>query len=305
MIAYIRKLFITLISFFVGTIILFTFFSLFTSSSTSTDGNSTLPQWTSIVFAIYWLLIVFTIWFKDLRSITFKFLDIEEKVVNNKEDSSFFKELSLDQKNAINKFDPILYEVSTYIVNMKNISTSSIQRQFGLGYNRAARIIDLLEFSGIVGKPNGLVAREVRSGNLELLIDSIENFNKPRSKEYTNNSVQISIDNLTDGYEFETFIGNLLAKNNYSDVVVTKSSNDYGIDVTATKDGIKYAIQCKYYASTVGNSSVQEVVAGRAYYNAHVGVVATNNYFTRNAVDLAKANNIILWDRDTLLSMIN
>ena len=40
-------------------------------------------------------------------------------------------------------------------------STSLIQRRFRLGYNRAARCIDLLEERGIVGPPNGSKPREV------------------------------------------------------------------------------------------------------------------------------------------------
>ena len=36
-----------------------------------------------------------------------------------------------------------------------------IQRKFRLGYNRAARIIDLLEERGIIGPQNGSTPREV------------------------------------------------------------------------------------------------------------------------------------------------
>ena len=36
-----------------------------------------------------------------------------------------------------------------------------LQRRFKLGYNRAARIIDLLEERGIIGPPNGSKPREV------------------------------------------------------------------------------------------------------------------------------------------------
>ena len=111
------------------------------------------------------------------------------------------------------------------------------------------------------------------------------------------------LDNLNDGYEFEEFTSNLLNKLGYSSEV-TPSSTDYGVDVLAVKNQVTYAIQCKYYSSTVGNSAVQEIVSGMKHYNAHVGIVATNNYFTRQALELAKTNNIIMWDRDVLLEMI-
>jgi S-DNA-T family DNA segregation ATPase FtsK/SpoIIIE len=44
------------------------------------------------------------------------------------------------------------------------ISASLIQRRFRLGYNRAARIIDLLEERGMIGPQNGSKPREVLMG---------------------------------------------------------------------------------------------------------------------------------------------
>lgn len=112
------------------------------------------------------------------------------------------------------------------------------------------------------------------------------------------------LDCLNDGYEFEHFISNLLIDLGF-ETMVTKQSNDYGVDVIAKKNQITYAIQCKYYSTTVGNSAVQEIVSGMRHYNAHIGVVATNNYFTRPAHELAKTNNVVMWDRDVLLEMID
>ena len=44
------------------------------------------------------------------------------------------------------------------------ISASLIQRRFRFGYNRAARIMDLLEERGVVGPQNGSKPREVIVG---------------------------------------------------------------------------------------------------------------------------------------------
>ena len=41
------------------------------------------------------------------------------------------------------------------------ISASLIQRKYRIGYNRAARIVDLLEERGIIGPQNGSKPREV------------------------------------------------------------------------------------------------------------------------------------------------
>lgn len=107
-----------------------------------------------------------------------------------------------------------------------------------------------------------------------------------------------------DGHEFENFCATLLKQNGFKNVSVTKGSGDQGIDVLATKDGIKYGIQCKCYSSEVGNKAVQETFSGKTFYNRHIGVVLTNNYFTASAKELAERNGIILWDRKQLLKMI-
>ena len=57
--------------------------------------------------------------------------------------------------------DPIYNEVVEFAIESGKISASLLQRRFRVGYNRAARIIDLLEERGIVGPPNGSKPREV------------------------------------------------------------------------------------------------------------------------------------------------
>lgn len=112
------------------------------------------------------------------------------------------------------------------------------------------------------------------------------------------------LDNLRDGFHFEEYTAELLRELDYQNVKVLPRSNDYGADVLAENNGVKYAIQCKYYTNAaVGVSAVQEILGGTAYHNAHVSVVVTNYRFTSNAINLAKANNVILWDRTDLLEM--
>ena len=66
----------------------------------------------------------------------------------------------------------------------------------------------------------------------------------------------------------------------------------------------KYAIQCKRYASNLGNAPVQEVNSGKAIYNCHVGAVMTNQHFTKSAKELAERNGVLLWDRDWITAML-
>ncbi len=57
--------------------------------------------------------------------------------------------------------DPLYDEIVTYVIESQKASASLLQRRFKLGYNRAARIIDLLEERGIIGAQNGSKPREV------------------------------------------------------------------------------------------------------------------------------------------------
>lgn len=107
-----------------------------------------------------------------------------------------------------------------------------------------------------------------------------------------------------EGHDFEYFCAELLKKNGYTNVSITSGSGDQGIDVLATKDGIKFGFQCKRYDSSVGNYAVQEAYSGINYYNCHIGIVLTNNYFTQSAIELSNKLNIVLWNRDKLLELI-
>lgn len=57
--------------------------------------------------------------------------------------------------------DPLYNEVVDFVIKSGKTSASLLQRKYRLGYNRAARMIDLLEERGIVGPPNGSKPREV------------------------------------------------------------------------------------------------------------------------------------------------
>lgn len=107
-----------------------------------------------------------------------------------------------------------------------------------------------------------------------------------------------------DGHDFEYFCADILSKNGYSNIEVTKGSGDQGIDIIAFKDDIKYGIQCKRYSSTIGNKAVQEAFAGKTFYGCHVAAVLTNQYFSSSAMELAQKNGVLLWNRDKLDELI-
>lgn len=57
--------------------------------------------------------------------------------------------------------DPLYNDIVEFVVTTGKASASLLQRRFKLGYNRAARVIDLLEERGIIGPMNGDKPREV------------------------------------------------------------------------------------------------------------------------------------------------
>jgi hypothetical protein len=106
------------------------------------------------------------------------------------------------------------------------------------------------------------------------------------------------------GYDFEHFVKKLFENMGYS-VEHTPLSGDQGADLIVTKFGEKTSIQVKRYSGNVSNSSVQEVVASKNYYNSDKCMVVTNSYFTNSAVELARANSVELINRDKLFQLID
>ena len=103
---------------------------------------------------------------------------------------------------------------------------------------------------------------------------------------------------------FELLIASLFNKMGY-EAYPTKKSRDQGVDVIAHKRDRKIAIQAKCYHHSVGNSAIQEVVAGKFFYHADDAFVVTNSTFTKAAIQLASANNVKLWDRKCLAENLN
>ena len=70
------------------------------------------------------------------------------------------KEINENQKNQGDKDE--LYQTAVEIIKTEGkASTSFLQRKLQIGYNRAARIIDMMEAEGIVSKANHVGKRDV------------------------------------------------------------------------------------------------------------------------------------------------
>lgn len=73
----------------------------------------------------------------------------------------FEQEQLLLQIEADEDEDDLFEEVTQFVLEHNSASTSLLQRQFRIGYNRAARLIDTLESKGIITGQNGSKPREV------------------------------------------------------------------------------------------------------------------------------------------------
>lgn len=71
--------------------------------------------------------------------------------------------------------DPLFDDAARLVVQHQQGSASLIQRKMKIGYNRAGRIIDQLEASGIIGNHQGSKARDVLYNDLESLEQFLRN----------------------------------------------------------------------------------------------------------------------------------
>ena len=67
--------------------------------------------------------------------------------------------------------DPLFDEAVDIVIKTRRASASFLQRRLKIGYNRAARLIEIMEEKGIIGPPRGSKPREI-------FIDSIDKLNK-------------------------------------------------------------------------------------------------------------------------------
>ncbi|WP_372763433.1 DNA translocase FtsK, partial [Pseudoalteromonas sp.] len=64
-------------------------------------------------------------------------------------------------ENADDESDPLYDEAVSFVIETGKVSVSSVQRKLRVGYNRAARLVEQMETSGIVSSPGHNGARDV------------------------------------------------------------------------------------------------------------------------------------------------
>ena len=105
------------------------------------------------------------------------------------------------------------------------------------------------------------------------------------------------------GIPFEDFLSDVFQELGF-EIERTKTTGDQGVDLIAKRLNIRLAIQAKGYVESVGNAAVQQVVAGRIFYNCNACAVITNSEFTSGAMELAARTNCSLIDGSQIRSLI-
>ncbi|WP_305791012.1 DNA translocase FtsK [Desulforhopalus sp. IMCC35007] len=82
--------------------------------------------------------------------------------VLSEQDSDDFK-----GNDTQDEYDEKYYEALNFVVTSRQASISGVQRALRVGYNRAARIIDLMEKNGVIGPPDGAKPRKVFGNGID------------------------------------------------------------------------------------------------------------------------------------------
>ena len=80
----------------------------------------------------------------------------------------FMQEDLLSKAQIFDERDELFLEACEFVVYQNAASTSSLQRRFHIGYNRAARLMDMLESKGIISEARGSKPRDVLMTELEM-----------------------------------------------------------------------------------------------------------------------------------------
>jgi restriction system protein len=111
-----------------------------------------------------------------------------------------------------------------------------------------------------------------------------------------------------DPRSFEEFTGRALESLGYTNVIRVGGSGDLAADLTATDpQGRSAIVQCKRYTpgSKVGSPALQSFIGMKeVHHRADRGIFVTTADYSQEALDLAKAHNIVLIDGDDLVKIV-
>ena len=95
------------------------------------------------------------------------------------------------------------------------------------------------------------------------------------------------------GIKFENHCMEILKQNGW-EVKETPSTGDQGVDLIASINSLRICIQCKDHEKAIGNKAVQEISAGKLFWEGTHAILVSKSGFTKSAKRLAKSNKVKL-----------
>lgn len=96
--------------------------------------------------------------------------------------------------------------------------------------------------------------------------------------------------------EFENIIADHFKKSNY-EVENTPRSYDFGVDLFATRNGNKIAIQAKMYdVRKVNHEAVMILFAAQKLFNCEGSIIITSGNLTKEALGVAEKLGVTVWE---------
>lgn len=231
--------------------------------------------------------------------------NITKKIVKNKVYSRVSKKqseyelseaIALDQ-NVLNDHD-LLTRIVEFVIHESTFSQKKLQNQFDLDFITLSTYLDTLRTLQLINYKNERINKHFDLSDIFLKIENACTFHKDLI-------TRKRFESLKNHTEFEDFIIDLVTKLDYEIIKKVPQVNNQSVDFIATKDKVKFAFQCKFHNAPINNGTIKEIIYGVKFFDSHVGVVVTNNSFRKPARELADSNNIVLWDGDDLVGLIN
>ena len=95
------------------------------------------------------------------------------------------------------------------------------------------------------------------------------------------------------GIRFENHCKEILKQHGW-EVKETPNTGDQGVDLIASINDLRICIQCKDHEKAIGNKAVQEISAGKLFWQGTHAILVSKSGFTKSAQRLAKSNKVRL-----------
>ncbi|MFT4312220.1 MAG: restriction endonuclease [Candidatus Woesearchaeota archaeon] len=226
-------------------------------------------------------------------------IDMLETVLDNNDIPIIYTELNAILYNV--KVKSELDKFKSKLPKSKNITLNQVVETFlefyGDNYQNYLPVISLELFSRGLLKQVDNLKHTILDIKEKL---EVKNYEKRLMKdEY----MVADYENLNGG-EFEEYLERLFVSLGYK-VKRTKLSGDQGADLVIEKFKERTVVQAKKYTKPVTNKAIQEVVASKRHYKCEKAIVVTTSTFTKSAKELAKSNQVELWDNEMLRKKVS